>query len=279
MATFDSWVTIRNTSGTDIAAGTVDLVAGEISLLTGDGATQRTHVNFAQNASSTVSEFSVDTSAEASGLSVFSRFRLGTNISMNANSPVNRFPLFQKARLSVTQRNVFENEHDAQTVARGGFMLQPRGLSVRLVAKNMSGMAMPAGFVTIYATSGNLAQIVGQDRIPLTPANGEFTVSQGRSSTLFGTRKILERKEVSYKNPEGNSRDKLMTRVEVTVTNRGSQPAEAFIREGIQGFGDNQWTVIESSSPSERLGANALQFRVQVPAGGKTTVTYLVEIK
>ena len=67
-----------------------------------------------------------------------------------------------------------------------------------------------------------------------------------------------------------------MTRVEVVLTNRGTREAEAFVREGVEQFADNQWKVLESSSEAERLGANSLQFRVRVPAGGQTTVTYEV---
>jgi hypothetical protein len=71
----------------------------------------------------------------------------------------------------------------------------------------------------------------------------------------------------------------LVTKVEVTLTNQASRPAEAFIREGIEPFGDNQWTVPESSAPSERLAANSLQFKVQIPASGKTTVMYTIETR
>ena len=59
-----------------------------------------------------------------------------------------------------------------------------------------------------------------------------------------------------------------------------AQSAEHFCGIGfIEGFAENQWTILESSVPSERLGASGAQFKVQVPPGGKTTVTYTVETK
>jgi hypothetical protein len=220
-----------------------------------------------------------ETSADAAALSAFSRFRLGRDVALNANAPVSRLPLFQRARLAVTQRNVFENEYNVQTLARGGFVLMPRGLEVRLVSKNPAGVPMPRGQVTIYARDGGVAQIVGQDRIPLTPPGGEFSVTQGRSSTLFGTRRVLERRQVEYKGQENETHEKLVTRVEVVLTNRGPVEAEAFVREGVEPFGDNQWAVVERSAKEERLGANTFQVRVRVPAGGKTTVAYTLEAK
>ena len=283
--TLDSWVSLNNNTGTDVRGGIVDLVAGEVALLTADGVSlRRDYDEMARTAQMNTlrtesEEPPPGSSAEATGLSAFSRFRLGRDVALNANAPVSRLPLFQGQRLAVTQRNVFENEYGTQTLARGGFVLIPRGLEVRLVSKNPTEVPMPAGQVTIYARDGSVAQIVGQDRIPLTPPGGEFSVTQGRSSTLFGTRRVLERRQVEYRSPEGSTRYRIVTRVEVVLTNRGALEAEAFVREGVEPFGDNQWTVIEPSVPAERLSANTFQMRVRVPAGGKTTVTYAVETK
>ena len=281
-ATLDSWVSIYNNTGVDLNAGTVDLVAGEIALLPDGGAGQdRT---YAAQISSNVRNSSYDgeestgaSYAEVSSLSAFNRFTLGQNIDLNANALISRFSIFQRVRLAVVQRNVFENTYEAQTLGRGGFILLPRGLEVRLVAKNTASSPMPAGLVTIYQRTGTLAQIVGQDRIAFTPQNSEFSVTQGRSATLFGTRRVLDRRVVNYKDNNNNSHDKLVTRVEVVLTNRGTLPAEAFVREGIERYDDNQWKIIESTTPSETLGANTVQFKVDVPAGGKATIIYVVE--
>lgn len=280
-ATLDSWVSLNNNTGVDLEAGAVDLVAGEIALLA-DGSASFRNEYAAQTANVRSSDYdSVEATgtsyAEVSSLSAFNRFALGRNINLNANALITRFPIFQRVKLNIIQRNVFENSHDTQTLGRGGFILLPRGLEVRLVAKNTSNSPMPAGQVTIYQRTGVLAQIVGQDRISFTPQNAEFSVTQGRSATLFGTRRVLERRVVTYKDANGNSHEKLVTRVEVVLMNRGALTAEGFVREGIERYDDNQWKIIESTNPSERLGANTVQFKVDVPASGKTTVIYTVE--
>jgi hypothetical protein len=282
--TLDSWVSLYNNTGVDLTAGTVDLVAGEIALLP-DGASGASRGDYATQMSANVrsssgyeaEESSGASYAEVSSLSAFNRFTLGQNINLNANALISRFPIFQRVRLAIVQRNVFENTYEAQTLGRGGFILLPRGLEVRLVAKNTASSPMPAGLVTIYQRTGTLAQIVGQDRIAFTPQNSEFSVTQGRSATLFGTRRVLERRVVNYKDNNGINRDKLVTRVEVVLTNRGALAAEAFVREGIERYDDNQWKIVESTTPSETLGANTVQFKVEVPAGGKATIVYTVE--
>ncbi|HST50643.1 MAG TPA: hypothetical protein VLJ61_01430 [Pyrinomonadaceae bacterium] len=282
-AALDSWVMLNNNTGADLRAGTVDLIAGEIALLTADGA-RLDRDDLAANTAQMRSEESdvtaiVPASAEASGLSVFSRFRLGHDVALDSNVPQSRLPLFQHQRINITERNVFENEYNTQTLARGGFVLLPRGLEVRLVSKNPTENSMPAGQVTIYARDGGLAQIVGQDRVPLTPPGGEFSVTQGRSSTLFGTRRVLERRQVEYKNQNGDTREKLITRIEVVISNRGARAAEAFVRESVEPFAENQWAILESSHATEKLAADNFQLKVEVPAGGKTVVTYTVETK
>jgi hypothetical protein len=281
-ATVDSWVSLYNHTGVDLAAGTVDLVAGEIALLPDNGpAPEREYaaqavVNVTSGYSAS-DESSGASFAEVSSLSAFNRFSLGQNISLNANTIISRFPIFQRARLTIVQRNVFENTYEAQTLGRGGFILLPRGLEVRLVAKNSASSPMAAGLITIYQQTDTLAQIVGQDRIPFTPQNAEFSVTQGRSATVFGTRRVLDRRVVNYRDKDDKGRDKLVTRIEVVLTNRGTRPAEAFVREGIERYDDNQWKIVDSTTPSERLGANTVQFKVEVPAGGKTTIVYTVE--
>lgn len=279
----DAWVSLLNETGTDVRAGMVDLVAGEIALLVGGG--QNRQENFAMNVSQSLGARGADAgtggllSAEAGGVGAFHRFRLGRDIALNTNAPIGRHPLFQGARLELAQRNVFENEFGTQTLARGGFQLLPRGLEVRLVSRNPTDAAMPAGQVTVYATQGGVAQVVGQDRVPLTPAGGEFSVALGRSGTLFGTRRVLERREVEYRTEDGRNRDRLITRVEVVLANRGAAPAEAYVRESVEPNGENQWEIKESSTTPERLSANTFQMRVRVPARGSTTVTYTVETK
>ena len=96
--TLDSWVALYNNTGTDVRGGAVDLVAGEVALLTGDGAHRgddelriTAQMNVARPQSGGAPP---GASAEATGLSAFSRFRLGRDVALNANAPVSRLPLF-----------------------------------------------------------------------------------------------------------------------------------------------------------------------------------------
>ncbi|HYL73516.1 MAG TPA: hypothetical protein VEU96_04890, partial [Bryobacteraceae bacterium] len=196
-------------------------------------------------------------------MSIFSRLRLGRNITMAANASIGRFPLFQHLKLPVEERHIFENEAAAQTLGRGGFMLAPRGLEVRLVSRNQSESPLPSGLVTIYSQEDEVPQVVGQDQIPLTPAAADFSVTQGRSNLLQGTRRVVERRTIP--DPSAFNGTKLVTQVEIIITNRTPSPATAFVRERVEGYG-HEWSITESTHPHQRLGDRMMEFRLSVPA-------------
>jgi len=274
----DGWVSVRNETGMDVCADVVDLVAGEVQLLAGGNGGARDYEANAQAAfAPSMAGRSEGVGAEVAGLSVFTRLGLGRNIAIPANTLIGRFPLFQKLKLTVEQRNIFENDAQAQTLGRGGFMLLPRGLEVRLVSRNDSASLIPGGTVTVYSQDGGLAQVVGQDRIPITPVGADFSVTQGRSNVLQGTRRVIDRREVP--DPAARNHMKLVTMVEVAISNRGSDAATAFVREGVENWGYGEWTVTESSHPQHKLGDRVMEFRVQVPAKGNVKVAYTVEVR
>ena len=124
-----------------------------------------------------------------------------------------------------------------------------------------------------------MAQVVGQDRIPLTPVGGDFSVTQGRSNVLQGTRRVVERHEDPDPLPGNPRRTKLTTRVEVVISNRGDVPSTAFVREGVEEWGNRNWTVPQSSHAHQKLGDRMLEFKLPVPAKGSVTLEYTIEIR
>jgi hypothetical protein len=274
----DGWISVRNETGMDVCADAVDLVAGEIQLLAEGRVGAMDYAANAQTAFSPRAPGQPESAeAEVLGLSVFSRIGLGRNIAIPANTAIGRFPLFQRLKLGVEQRNIFENDARTQTLGRGGFMLAPRGLEVRLVSRNNSASVLPGGTVTVYSQEGGVPQVVGQDRIPLTPAGADFSLTQGRSNVLQGTRRVVDRREVP--DPSVPNRLKLVTQVEVVITNRSGDVATAFVREGVENWGRGEWNVTESSQTQQRLGDRMMEFRVRVPANGNTKVAYTVEVR
>jgi hypothetical protein len=271
----EGWVSVRNESGTDICAGVVDVIAGEVQLVNAGNRAMRDYAMNTANsqAYSGAVDVSAGSGAQISQVSVFSRILLGRDIVLPANAYLERFPLVQQVKLPLEQRNVFENDATTQTLGRGGFTLLPRGLEVRLVSRNTTSSPFPAGTVTIYSPEGEGAQVVGQDRIPLTPPGADLSITQGRSNHLQGTRRVVERAQTQ----DSDHRYKLVTRVEVVIENRGPETEIAFVREGVEHFGQGDWTVTQSSHSAKRLGERSVEFNLTVPPKGRATLTYTVE--
>jgi hypothetical protein len=278
----DGWVSIQNDTGSDICADALDLIVGEVQLLYPNGTTNMRDSNansqwYSGQAPMPISGSGPISTAEVKGLSVFSRFRLGRSVSMPANSLFNRLPIFQSLKLPVKQHDVFENDAKSQTLARGGFMLLPRGLETRLVSSNKFTSPLPPGIATVYVQDGESLQVVGQDNVPLTPVGGDFTVSQGRSAILQGTRRIVNRQEV----PDTTVRigRRLVTQIEIVITNRSALASTAFVREGIENWDTGEWSIPESSHPYQKLGDHLTEFKLSVPAKSSVKVTYTVDAR
>jgi len=76
--------------------------------------------------------------------------------------------------------------------------------------------------------------------------------------------------------PSAFNHTRLVTQVEVVITNRGPSPATAFVREAVEGYG-REWTVTESTHPHQRLGDRMMEFRLPVPANASVSLVYTVE--
>src|SRR5205823_1188365 len=135
---------------------------------------------------------------------------------------------------------------------------------------------LPAGVVTIYSQDDEAPQVAGQDQIPLTPPAADFSVTQGQSNLLQGTRRVLDRKTVP--DPAALNRTKVVTQVEVVVTNRGTNAAQVFVREGVEGYGRG-WAVTESTHAHQKLGDRMMEFRLAVPGNESVKLVYTVEIR
>ena len=158
-------------------------------------------------------------------------------------------------------------------------MSLPVGLEVRLVSRNNSPAPLPVGTVTVYTQEGGVPQIVGQDRIPLTGVGADFSVTQGRSTVVQGTRHILERREESDPLPGDSSHRKLVTTVGVVITNRDATPTTAYVREGIEEWRREEWTVTRTSHPQQKLSDRMIEFRLPAPARGSVRLEYTIEIR
>ncbi len=63
------------------------------------------------------------------------------------------------------------------------------------------------------------------------------------------------------------------------ISNRGDIPSTAFVREGVEEWGNRNWTAAQSCHAHQKLGDRMLEFKLPVPAKRSVTLEYTIEIR
>ncbi len=129
-------------------------------------------------------------------------------------------------------------------------------------------MPLPKGTLRVYKadTSGAL-QFVGEDKIDHTPRDEKLRVKLGEAFDLVGDRKQTSWSEL------GPCYDESPYEIEIRNHKDGLEHVEIVEPTG----GD--WEIVESSHKAEKLDSSTFRFFVDVPARGKTDVTYRIRIR
>ncbi len=134
--------------------------------------------------------------------------------------------------------------------------------------KNNLGMPLPKGIVRVYkADSSGAKQFIGEDRIDHTPRDEKIRVKMGEAFDVVGDRKQTDWDSLGRCNSESEW--------EIELRNHKDTAAQVEIYEPIGG----DWEVIASSHKHTKRDAHTFTFDVQVPARGKTKVTYTVRVR
>jgi len=135
------------------------------------------------------------------------------------------------------------------------------------------GLPLPKGIMRLYKknNSGN-AQFVGEDSIDHTPKNESVRLKLGDAFDVTADKKQTDFKKLP--NPEkGNSA--FESAYEIVLKNAKKEPVTVTVQEPIPA----DWKILKSSHPSEKATSNTAVWHVEVPAEGKTTLTYRVQVK
>ncbi len=137
---------------------------------------------------------------------------------------------------------------------------------------------LPGGTMQLYqADSSGRLQLIGEATIGHTPAAKDVRVQSGDAFDV-----TAERVQTDYNQEQLPplrrglpARQRITASYRVTVTNAKTDTVTVDVRENHFGT----WTVTESSVPAEKLSSTETRFRVRVPAGGQTVLTYTVQVE
>lgn len=263
------WVTLTNTSGTSYRNAKLQLVAGDVNRVH----EQRLLAMKTMRMDAMVAEAATPMAEES--LLEYHLYTLDRPTSIAENQTK------QVALLSAsgvpTRKELVLRGADYYYQSSYGDLGQKLKVGVFIEFDNKEsahlGLPLPKGIMRVYKkdNSGN-AQFVGEDSIDHTPKNESVRLKLGDAFDVTADKKQTDFKKLP--NPEkGNSA--FESAYEIVLKNAKKEPVTVTVQEPIPA----DWKILKSSHPSEKATSNTAVWHVEVPAEGKTTLSYRVQVK
>ncbi len=209
-------------------------------------------------------------------------YGLPGRITVEPNVPVTT-ALFPRASAPVTQELILPGVLPWRGHF-GGYSTEPvtQPVQVWYTLKRAKGSAfgdrpLPAGTAQVYQgdAAGRL-QLVGEAAINHTPAGKDVRMQTSDAFDVTAERVQTDYNAEHLPPPRKGmpSPQRVTAGFRVTLTNAKAEAVTVDVREAHFG----EWKITASSIPAEKLSASEVRFRVSVPAGGTTTLTYTVQI-
>jgi len=258
------WVTLDNKSGTSYENARLKLVAGDVQRVAQVPMTMD-RMRALGSAMEAAPQFSEESFFE------YHLYTLERPATLLDNEQ-KQITLLQAPGVALEKHLVLNGEPQWFRARYGGELESRRKVSVLLEVENRKenrlGMPLPKGVVRVYkADSEGGRQFVGEDRIDHTPRDEKVRVKVGEAFDVVADRRQMEWRELGRCASESS--------FEIELRNHKDEPVTVEVIEPASG----EWEILRSSHPHERRDAQSFRFKPEVPANGKTLVTYTVRVR
>jgi hypothetical protein len=258
-------VTLTNATDSDFEGAALRLVAGEVNQGPQTFKGQQTFMR-AESAVAMAPAADMSEGVAAADRYVYS---LANPVTLRRGE-TKQIPLMTAQNVRVVREYRFEGLVAAHP---GQEEIGPLNAALVLELENTAdlglGAPLPAGIVRVYGPSESAegaTLFLGADGIAHTPEGekARLTLGQAFDVTARAERTVYERlSDRSYE-----------TGQQVTVKNAKDEAVEVVVA----GQMPQGWSLREESAPHERDSANRISWRLSVPAGGETVLTYRVRV-
>jgi hypothetical protein len=261
---FESRASIANRSGRDWRDTRLTLIAGEPHF----AKPSAPRPMMASMARGYAKAESADMPAQ-SALADYRSYALPAPVDLPDGS-VSQVPLYATRTLDCTRTALYENGNSyqpPQPMLDANFNLGG-GDTITSTLRLKAFDSLPAGYLRVLTADRNgTPQFIGEGRIDDTPKGSDATITLG---TAFDLRAQRERTAFSV-DKAARTMDEAFR---ITLTNAGDSARVVTVREHPSRW--QQWTLVSSTSKPDKQTPDLLEFRVNVPAGGKATLDYAV---
>lgn len=270
------WVTINNQTGTAFPAARIKLMAGDVAKIQ---PSNRPRMMMA-GASAGVS-ISDEARVTQKAFDDFHLYDLHRTVELR-DGEIKQVQFLDAAGVTISRSYLYDGaQENRQPITNFGdnFVSQRNyGLSsnskvnvlqeIKNTLPNHLGIPLPSGRLRLYrrASDGQI-EFIGESFIPHTPTEDNVKIVTGNAFDVKGSRTQTD----FHVNQNGHTLDETF---QVKLTNQKTQPVTVNVVEHLY-RGDN-WEITDKSSHYTKTDSHTLQFPVQVPAKGESTLTYSV---
>ena len=268
----NGWVTLTNRSGTAYRNAKLQLMAGEVNRARPD---LRPMPNAAAMDRAMIAAQTPAAPMKQEAFFEYHLYTLGRPTTL-ADNQTKQVALLNAAQVPV-RKELLLNGSDTYYRSSVGDIGQKlkAGVYVEFANRESSrlGQPLPKGVVRVYKrdSAGN-AQFVGEDRIDHTPKNEKVRLKLGEAFDVTADKKQTDFKRREPTNPASYVFE---SAYEVVVRNAKKEAVTVTVREPVPG----DWTMLEESKPHAKVASGTAEWRVDVPAGGETTLRYRVLVR
>jgi hypothetical protein len=272
-ADFVGWITIHNLSGTEFPQARIKLMAGDISKLVpaSAGMARDAVMNFAAKAAPQVTQKPFDD---------FHLYDLNRTVALR-DGETKQVEFLEASQVSVHRNYVYDGATPIQNWYDNGAVNQQRAFGIdtgntkvsileeiKNSEANHLGIPLPAGHIRLYRRDADgQMEFVGEDSIDHTPSEQTLHLLTGSAFDVKGSRRQTD----FHVNVNGHILDETF---EIKLTNQKQQPVTVTVVEHL--YRGANWEIAEKSSTFTKADSRTVQFPIQVPAKGESTLTYSV---
>ena len=270
------WVTIHNQSGTDFPQTGIKLMAGDVAKVVAQPQLFGKRMLMSAGVAAPEPPFTQN------AVDDFHLYDLNRTVALR-NGEIKQVQFIQSAALNLQRTYIYDGAEGVQPwYGNGVNQQQDLGIDtgsskVHIVQQfknteaNHLGIPLPAGRVRLYRQDGGpndpkaQVEFVGESTIPHTAAEETIRLTTGSAFDIKGTRRqtdfhILEK---------GHTIDETF---EIKITNQKDQPVTVNVLEHL--YRGNNWQITAKSANYTKLDSHTIEFPLQVPSKGETTLTY-----
>lgn len=265
----NGWITLKNESGVDYKDARVQVIAGNINQVSTVSAMPRMMKAMGRMAMNVNYDAVETASVSQESFADYYLYNLPVRTSINNN---------QSKQVSlITKENVkFEREYKLVSplylglgVGESDFEKQNPDVVFKIENKAASnlGIPMPQGIMRFYEndSKGSLL-FAGESNVQQTAVGEQMKLTTGRSFDIFAKGKVANVKSIA--------KDLTEAETEITFNNAKSEAVTVVFE---QNFGGG-WEIVSESIKGVKKSAHAMEWKVNIPAKGKTVLTYKVRL-